>query len=97
MSTRAAPGTSALEARDGSSLTLFAGNCAGDPLRAVVTSQEIQSGCHPVTKFNSFVADGAYWGWKVYSDPYCLTLAQVAPEGLCFAILGEGALSISYD
>jgi hypothetical protein len=76
---------------------MLGGICAGEALSAVVLNIDIKSGCNSVEKkFNGFVADGAYWGWKVYADPYCLGLAQVVAARLCFAILGDGAWTISY-
>jgi hypothetical protein len=76
---------------------MLRGICAGEALSAVVLDIDIKSGCNPAEKkLNGFVADGAYWGWKVYADPYCLGLAQVVAARPCFAILGDGAWAISF-
>lgn len=82
----------------GAGIVLFDGICQGGApnFGAVVSGLEVKTGCIQLDKVRkSFVMSGNYWGWKVYSDPYCLTVATITNWAYCAEING-GGWSISY-
>jgi hypothetical protein len=92
--------TTDLAKRDdaGAGIVLFDGICQGSApnFGAVVSGTEVKTGCIQLDKIRkSFVVSGNYWGWKVYSDPYCLNLATTTNWAYCAEING-GGWSISY-
>jgi hypothetical protein len=83
----------------GAGIVIFEGVCQGAApnFGAAVSGTDIKTGCIQLDKLRkSYVMSGNYWGWKVYSDPYCLNQVTGTNIGYCYEIAGNGGWSISY-